>query len=77
MLAFHELGNCMCLIPATSPQALIFSTELVLQDAETRSQPTKNVQSQYERISEWLLTMGAEEASRRSGKVQLNRHRIA
>jgi len=33
------------------------------QDAETRSQPTKNVQSQYERISEWLLTMGAEEAA--------------
>lgn len=36
---------------------------LSLQDAETRSQPPKNVQTQYERISEWLMTMGAEEAT--------------
>lgn len=55
----------LCLLPLPgAPKHLVkgeYGSKSAWQDAETRSQPTKNVQSQYERISEWLLTMGAEE----------------
>mmetsp|Transcript_50706 Transcript_50706/g.94736 ORF Transcript_50706/g.94736 Transcript_50706/m.94736 type:complete len:837 (+) Transcript_50706:51-2561(+) len=55
----------LCLLPLPgAPKNLVkgeYGSKSAWQDADTRTQPPKNVQTQYERISEWLLTMGAEE----------------
>lgn len=55
----------LCLLPLPgAPKHLVkgeYGSKSAWQDAESRSQPPKGVQTQYERISEWLLTMGAEE----------------
>jgi len=55
----------LCLLPLPgAPKNLVkgeYGSKSAWQDADTRAQPPKNVQTQYERISEWLMTMGAEE----------------
>jgi len=55
----------LCLLPLPgAPKNLVkgeYGAKSAWQDADTRAQPPKNVQTQYERISEWLMTMGAEE----------------
>merc|ERR1719230_2505443 len=55
----------LCLLPLPgAPKNLVkgeYGSKSAWQDADTRAQAPKNVQTQYERISEWLLTMGAEE----------------
>lgn len=55
----------LCLLPLPgAPKNLVkgeYGAKSAWQDADTRAQAPKNVQTQYERISEWLMTMGAEE----------------
>ncbi|CAJ1327819.1 unnamed protein product [Effrenium voratum] len=56
----------LCLLPLPgAPKNLVkgeYGSKSAWQDASSQAQVPKNVQTQYERISEWLLTMGAEEA---------------
>ncbi|CAJ1451543.1 unnamed protein product, partial [Effrenium voratum] len=55
----------LCLLPLPgAPKNLVkgeYGSKSAWQDASSQAQVPKNVQTQYERISEWLLTMGAEE----------------
>eukprot|EP00931_Biecheleriopsis_adriatica_P103490 TRINITY_DN78317_c0_g1_i1.p1 TRINITY_DN78317_c0_g1~~TRINITY_DN78317_c0_g1_i1.p1 ORF type:complete len:837 (-),score=222.85 TRINITY_DN78317_c0_g1_i1:124-2634(-) len=54
---------CLLTLPG-APKNLVkgeYGSKSAWQDADTRAQVPKNVQTQYERISEWLITMGAEE----------------
>jgi NADPH:quinone reductase-like Zn-dependent oxidoreductase/predicted esterase len=55
----------LCLLPLPgAPKNLVkgeFGSKSAWQDAESRAVAPPTVRAQYERISEWLLTMGAEE----------------
>lgn len=55
----------LCLLPIPgAPKNLVrgeFGSKSAWQDADSRAVAPPNVRAQYERISEWLVTMGAEE----------------
>lgn len=55
----------MCLLPLPgAPKNIVkgeYGSKSAWQDADSRAIAPPNVRAQYERISEWLLTMGAEE----------------
>jgi len=55
----------LCLLPLPgAPKNLVkgeYGSKSAWQDADVKAQPTPTIKAQYERISEWLLTMGAEE----------------
>lgn len=55
----------LCILPLPgAPKNLVkgeYGSKAAWQDAESRAVAPPNVRQQYERISEWLLTMGAEE----------------
>lgn len=55
----------LCMLPiAGAPKNLVkgeYGSKSAWQDADSKTATTPNIQKQYERISEWLMTMGAEE----------------
>merc|ERR1712203_1157241 len=55
----------LCLLPLPgAPQSIVkgeFGSKSAWQDQDTRAVASPTVRAQYERISEWLVTMGAEE----------------
>jgi len=55
----------LCLLPIPgAPKNLVkgeYGSKSAWQDADSRAVAPPNVRAQYERISEWLITMGAEE----------------